>query len=137
MTKPRICTPMPVGIQSFPKRDGWTESETKELAHTETRLQLAGLRVELDVGVSDEGDPWCVVCRRGGNEVLAHFARIDGSYIGHWRGGACVQKSVHLNAVTEQFLNSYPCVMRTAELRTEAAPSPSDRSRQLKYLSES
>jgi hypothetical protein len=73
----------------------WTRPERCALA----ALQSAG--VELVHGVSDEGDPWCVVYHRSSNRVLAHFARIDGWYVGCWGGttqlrGGCLRSVLDL-----------------------------------------
>ncbi len=35
----------------------------------------------LDRGVTDEGEPWFVFCRAEDDEVIVHFARIDGKYL--------------------------------------------------------
>ena len=44
-------------------------------------LIQAGLRVTTARGLSDEGDPWFVFCRAEDDEVIIHFARIDGNYV--------------------------------------------------------
>ncbi len=41
----------------------------------------SGLRVVSARGVTDEGDPWFVFCRADDDEVIIHFARIDGRYV--------------------------------------------------------
>ena len=41
----------------------------------------SGVRVSLDRGVTDEGEPWFVFCRAEDDEVIVHFARIDGRYL--------------------------------------------------------
>lgn len=45
-------------------------------------LQRAGVLVETDRGLTDEGDPWFVFLRPSDDEVIAHFAR-DGEFIAH------------------------------------------------------
>ena len=40
-----------------------------------------GFSVATEQGVSDEGEPWFVFCRADNEEVIAHFARIDGEYV--------------------------------------------------------
>ncbi|MDR3441144.1 hypothetical protein [Telmatospirillum sp.] len=44
-------------------------------------LGRAGLKIDSDFGVSDEGDPWFVFCRADNGDVIVHFARIDGKYV--------------------------------------------------------
>jgi hypothetical protein len=58
---------------------GWTNEELAELYRVEHSLFQAGLAVETECGVSDEGDPWFVFCHRDGH-VIVHAARIDGLY---------------------------------------------------------
>jgi hypothetical protein len=69
----------------------WSDYELSELGRVERVLQLADLAIEISCGLSDEGDPWCVISRIGSSKVLAHFARIDGTYLGHWKGLAAPQ----------------------------------------------
>jgi hypothetical protein len=58
---------------------GWTNGELAELYRVEHSLFQAGLVVETECGVSDEGDPWFVFCH-GDGRVVVHAARIDGLY---------------------------------------------------------
>jgi hypothetical protein len=58
----------------------WSQQELAEFYRVEAASLQAGLRLSLDRGVTDEGDPWLVFCREDG-EVFLHFARIDGSYV--------------------------------------------------------
>ena len=58
---------------------GWTNEELAELYRVEHSLFQAGLVVETECGLSDEGDPWFVYCR-GNGHVVVHAARIDGLY---------------------------------------------------------
>ena len=37
---------------------------------------------DVDLGVTDEGDPWFVFCDAESGDVVAHFARIGGTYLG-------------------------------------------------------
>jgi hypothetical protein len=43
-------------------------------------LDTAGVPNELERGISDEGDPWCIFCMVTG-EVFIHLSRFDGRYI--------------------------------------------------------
>jgi hypothetical protein len=58
----------------------WTQQELAEFYRVENALLQGGLSVVTDRGLSDEGDPWFVFCRSESEEVIAHFARIDGHY---------------------------------------------------------
>jgi hypothetical protein len=44
-------------------------------------LWEAGLRVEADSGVTDEGEPWFAFFEVESGEMVAHFARIGGEFI--------------------------------------------------------
>lgn len=58
---------------------GWTNEELAELYRVEHALAQARIVVETDHGVTDEGDPWFVFCRPGG-EVIVHATRFNGLY---------------------------------------------------------
>jgi hypothetical protein len=58
----------------------WTQQELAEFYRLESALLQNGLLVVTDRGLSDEGDPWFVFCLSENEEVIAHFARIDGHY---------------------------------------------------------
>ena len=57
----------------------WTRDELAELYRIEHALVQSGLTLEVERGVTDEGDPWFAFCRADG-EVLIHLARYDGLY---------------------------------------------------------
>ena len=60
---------------------GWSRQDLAEFYRVEGVLIQSGLRIESDQGVTDEGDPWFVFCRQGGDDPVVHFARIRGEYI--------------------------------------------------------
>ena len=59
---------------------GWRNDELAELYRVESSLIQAGLVVETESGLTDEGDPWFVFCLADG-QVAVHAARIDGVYL--------------------------------------------------------
>ena len=59
----------------------WSQQELAEFYRVESALLQAGFSVTTEQGVSDEGEPWFVFCRADNEEVIAHFARIDGEYV--------------------------------------------------------
>jgi hypothetical protein len=64
----------------------WNQEELAEFYRVESVLIQGGLSVSTDCGISDEGEPWFVFCRAGNEradseEVIVHFARIDGEYL--------------------------------------------------------
>ncbi len=60
----------------------WTSGERARLSELAERLMARGARVEVAYGVSDAGDPWCVI-QDERDEVLIHIARIDGEFVIH------------------------------------------------------
>lgn len=59
----------------------WTPRELAQFYRVESALIQAGLSLETERGLTDEGDPWFVFCRADNGEVFIHFARVDGRYI--------------------------------------------------------
>ena len=59
----------------------WSSQDIAEFYRVESVLIQAGLRITSARGLSDEGDPWFIFCRAEDDEVIVHFARIDGSYV--------------------------------------------------------
>jgi hypothetical protein len=59
----------------------WSAQELAEFYRVEAALIQAGLRVVSERGLTDEGEPWFVFCRTEDDEVIIHFARIDGRYL--------------------------------------------------------
>ncbi len=61
------------------KRD-WTNQEMADLARVQYLLSRAGVQLETDRGLSDEGDPWFVFCDAQG-EVFVHICRMGMTYL--------------------------------------------------------
>ena len=59
----------------------WSPRELAEFYRVESALIQAGLKIDKERGVSDEGDPWFAFCRPDDSEVIVHIARIGGIYI--------------------------------------------------------
>jgi hypothetical protein len=59
----------------------WSQLEIAEFYRVEGALVQAGLALETDRGLTDEGDPWFAFCRSETGEVFIHFARIGGLYV--------------------------------------------------------
>jgi hypothetical protein len=102
----RVREPSPGGVFMRICPADWSDSELSELRRVERVLQLADLAIEISCGLSDEGDPWCVISRRGSNKVLAHFARIDGTCVGHWEGFSGIRSSDCLHDLSDCFMKS-------------------------------
>ena len=63
-----------------PQPQDWTNQELSDIYRAVACLGQAGILVNLDRGVTDEGDPWMVLCRLDG-DVFIHFCRLDGRYL--------------------------------------------------------
>lgn len=76
---------MSAKILSFLRRPeaprDWSAQELAEFYRVEAALIQTGLRAVSARGLSDEGEPWFVFCRAEDDEVIIHFARIDGRYV--------------------------------------------------------
>ena len=57
----------------------WTNQELASIYRVKHLLDVAKIPTELDRGVTDEGEPWCVFCSTDGH-VFIHLSRIDGVY---------------------------------------------------------
>jgi hypothetical protein len=63
-----------------PVRGGWLDSELRILRFISQLLVDRCDEPEYDVGLTDQNDPWFVVCCGRSNTVLLHIARIGGIY---------------------------------------------------------
>lgn len=98
-------------VVSFVRRQStpvdWTRDEIAELYRIEHALVQSGLTLDVERGVTDEGDPWFVFCRPDG-EVLIHLARYDGFY--HLHSPALTSPLIGRSFVelTKEFSNRVP-----------------------------
>src|ERR1700679_914891 len=59
----------------------WSAQDIAEFYRVEAALIQAGLHVSSARGLTDEGEPWFAFCRSDDDEIIIHFARIDGRYV--------------------------------------------------------
>ncbi|HWW47021.1 MAG TPA: hypothetical protein VNZ94_04190 [Xanthobacteraceae bacterium] len=74
---------MPAHVVSFfrSKRSlDWSNEELAQLYRVENALTQLGMVVEVERGLTDEGDPWFVYCKADG-DIIVHIARYDGAYL--------------------------------------------------------
>ena len=103
----------------------WTQRELAEFYRVESALIQAGLSLETERGLSDEGDPWFVFCRTDTGEAFIHFARIDGKYIAV---GAALDEMVEgrdFAALVQEILSNQAWVMAKARNRSNVFLHPS------------
>src|SRR4051812_37180175 len=95
----------------------WSTSELAEFYRVESALIQAGVRLETERGVSDEGDPWFAFCRPNEFDVIVHIARIGGVYI---LAGPCyegVATGRDIAALVRDLVNRYPLIQVGGESR--------------------
>ena len=93
------------------KREGWSNQETAEFFRISHFMEQAGLSVELEKGVTDEGDPWLVFIRRDTGDVIAHFARINGRFISVSSVTDSIFEGPNVRSVVDQMLNRHPLMI--------------------------
>lgn len=88
----------------------WSQQELSEFYRVEHALVQAGMRVETDRGISDEGDPWFVFCRQEDGEVIVHFARIGGRYIVSSPSYAGISTGDDFGQLVKDLMSRHPLV---------------------------
>ena len=85
-------------------RQGWSKQELAHLRSAAKLMRAGRTSIRTDAGVTDEGDPWFVLCADETGEIIAHFARIGSEYIAcvPFRSGALTGRI--LPDLIEQFL---------------------------------
>lgn len=85
----------------------WSPSELSIFQQAGRILELQGIHVEIETGMTDEGDPWLVFCDSS-SEWLCHFARVGSKYV------ACVPfenvgtTGTALTDVLDDFFSTWP-----------------------------
>ena len=82
---------------------GWTAAERARLSELADRLSADGAKVEVVYGVTDEGDPWCVI-KDDQEEVLIHVARINGQFVIHDASADAIQEGETLWSACDRLL---------------------------------
>lgn len=95
-----------------PRHSDWTQQELAEFYRVESALIRAGIRVGTDRGMSDENDPWFIFYRADDNEVVIHFARIDGEYIIAGPAYEEVARGFDFSALVRNMVARHPLIKR-------------------------
>lgn len=82
---------------------GWTAAERARLSELADKLSAGGVKVEVVYGVTDEGDPWCVI-KDDQEEVLIHVARINGQFVIHDASADAIQEGETLWSACDRLL---------------------------------
>lgn len=110
---------MGVTVVAFPQararnRD-WTQDELAELYRVVDILGRAGVQTFIDMGLSDEGEPWLVVCRSDNGDVLAHFARIDGQFVAASTAIDETFRGANFRQIVDRLARSQPLMVPLAQ----------------------
>ena len=89
----------------------WNNQEIADFYRAVDILKRAGLDVEVDSGVTDEGEPWFVFVRSLDGEVLAHFAQIDGQFVAVSSLNHEVYRGSDIRQIVDQMLDKHPLVV--------------------------
>lgn len=95
----------------------WTNQELAELYRVHDVLNQAGMAVQMDSGLSDEGDPWFIFFHEESQEVIAHFARIDGQIIAAAVGVEKVLKGRDFSVIIREILAQHPVALPQQQTR--------------------
>jgi len=97
----------------YHRRD-WTKNDFARLQRAAGALRYLGRALETDGGMTDEGEPWFVICHAESGEVIAHFARINGAYIASASFLKGTLRARALPDLIERFLDRYRAMVGPA-----------------------
>ena len=93
---------------------GWANDELAEFYRIVDVMGRAGLSITVDVGVSDEDEPWVAFVREDNGDVLAHIARIDGWVVAVSAASPEVVRAQTLKEVVRRIVDTHPLVLLPA-----------------------
>jgi hypothetical protein len=106
---------MKANVLPFARRpaypQGWSASDLGEFHRISALLRRTGLSIEVESGLSDEGDPWLIILREDTDDVIAHFARIDGRVIASSVTSDHVLRGRELRPLLEMIVRTQPLVL--------------------------
>jgi hypothetical protein len=94
--------------KATPKVRDWTQAELSQFYRVEWALGQAGISVETDRGLSDEGDPWFAFCRASDSEVVIHIAREGDGYLLAGFLSETIQRGRDFGHLVERLLATHP-----------------------------
>lgn len=93
------------------KVQNWTNEELAELFRVVDILARAGVPIDTDMGLSDEGEPWFAFCRADTADVIVHFSRIDGQFVAVSAATDTVVRGNNFRRVAEALVNRQPLIL--------------------------
>ena len=106
-----VVVPFMSRPKAAPAPKGWGQDEIAEAYRVIDLLARGGLAVHLVSGFSDEGDPWAAVLRDDNEDVVVHFARIDGRVILASAASEKVFSGPSLAAALRSVLETQPLIL--------------------------
>jgi hypothetical protein len=88
--------------QNYPA--GWSPHELALFYRAARLLSSQSIHVETDYGLSDEGEPWLVLCDAESGDVFGHFARMHEEYIACVPFRRCALTGWELSELLGRFL---------------------------------
>jgi hypothetical protein len=98
-------------LRPRPSSSDWTQEELAEFYRVESALLQGGLVVTTDRGLTDEGDPWFVFCIPESEEVIAHFARMDGHYLVASSAFSGIARGRDFKLLVRELMQSHPLML--------------------------
>jgi hypothetical protein len=89
----------------------WSQQELAELYRVRDRLVQSGIAISVEVGLTDEGEPWAVYVQHGSGDPFVHIARLDGQIVVANLMAEVVYRGADFRAITDQMLESAPLLM--------------------------
>ncbi len=100
-----------LNTEHSPKKRWWTNQELAEFYRVSDIMAQAGLEVDSESGLSDEGDPWFVYVRSDTGDVIAHFAIIDGTFIAVSAVTQDLYRGKDIRSLIDQLVERHPMMM--------------------------
>lgn len=89
----------------------WSSQQLAEFYRVESALVQARVPVEIDRGVTDEGDPWLVFAHLETGDIMVHFAREGGVYVAAVPSIPWMARGSDLRALISEFMQSHPVLL--------------------------
>ena len=113
MSRPGLAEVLAFPVR--PEHGDWTRCERDRLSELAGHLVARGARRQPTFGLSDRGDPWCVITDAA-DEVLVHVARIDGRFVAHDAAADAVGAGDSLGSAFDRMLGrARPARQRSLE----------------------
>ena len=83
---------------------GWSPQELALFYWVSRLLSSEDTRVETDFGLTDEGEPWLVLCGADSGDIFGHFGKIHEEYLACVPFSQCAVTDLELPSLLSRFL---------------------------------